>query len=52
MNQGKGKEFVIKSLLTSLLQREDLPLFGIFFLPLDRQRGAGGDLRKMVSGQL
>jgi len=28
MNQGKNKEFVAKSLLTSLLQREELPLFG------------------------
>jgi hypothetical protein len=32
MNQGKVKEFVVKSLLTSPLQREELPLFGIFFL--------------------
>jgi len=28
MNQGKIKEFVVKSLLTSLYQREELPLFG------------------------
>ena len=28
MNQGKVKEFVVKSLLTSLSQREELPLFG------------------------
>jgi len=32
MNQGKVKEFGVKSLLTSLSQREELPLFGIFFL--------------------
>jgi hypothetical protein len=48
----KIEEFVVKSLLPSLLQREESPLFGIFVLSLDRQRGAGGDFRKMVSSQL
>jgi len=38
MNQVNIRQFVVKSLLTSLLQREELPLFG--------KRGAGGDFGK------
>src|SRR4030067_1191376 len=33
----------VKSLLTSLCQREEFPSLVIFFLPLDRQRRARGN---------
>jgi hypothetical protein len=34
------------------LQKGGIPLLGIFFLSLDRQRGVRGDFRKNMSSQL
>jgi hypothetical protein len=41
-----------KSLLPSLYKREAFPLFGIFSLSLDRQRGVRGDFHNNMSFQL